>query len=295
MENRFEQNPPEEQQGWGAYATPPPISGQFNKENTNLPPQLSLCARVRDILPHLVENDGDIRPEMAREVYGHLSICSGCAKELDEMQRVVVTLESLPPAEMPMDFSQLIMQRIERPNAPAISREDYRERISALQNTVPFSTEPKAREIRSRIDAPTVTSNVTRSTSRHQVGVTSSRNLQVNSAVGVIQRVIASAVLTAVLVVLVSTSWGRELLGQNVAAARIWLNEISEAVKEVPMLGSLTTYIVGALTQNVKMIEETYRTLGDTAVQGLILDAGLCAAAYYFLAARKSRGPARRI
>src|SRR5438067_387098 len=101
MENRFEHTPPEEQQGWGAYATPPPYPDQQNSYHSELPQGMNLCARVRDMLPSLLENDGEIRPEMAAALYGHLAVCPGCAREFEEMQRVVAVLEALPPAEMP--------------------------------------------------------------------------------------------------------------------------------------------------------------------------------------------------
>ena len=62
MENRFDHTSPEEQQGWGAYATPPPVPGQLNSPRS-LAGQASLCARVREMLPALLENDGEIRPD----------------------------------------------------------------------------------------------------------------------------------------------------------------------------------------------------------------------------------------
>src|SRR5258708_1114651 len=64
MENRFEHSQPEEQ-GWGAYVTPPRYTGPEHTEPSVRRTQTGLCARVVEMLPALLENDGDIRPEMA--------------------------------------------------------------------------------------------------------------------------------------------------------------------------------------------------------------------------------------
>src|SRR5579872_4521143 len=113
MENRFEHLPPEENQGWGAYATPPTPPGQQHNQQASQPSSSALCARVRDSLPYLLENDGEISPQMATALYGHLSVCAGCAREFDEMQQVVHLVETLGQAELPMDFSVRIMRHIQ--------------------------------------------------------------------------------------------------------------------------------------------------------------------------------------
>src|ERR1043165_2965068 len=99
MENRFEQTPPEEQQGRGAYATPPPVSGAQNipaditpqylrhSVTPQLPQDVSLCQRVQEKLPYLLENDGEITPHLAKALYGHLAVCPNCSREFDESQR----------------------------------------------------------------------------------------------------------------------------------------------------------------------------------------------------------------
>src|SRR5438552_1551000 len=129
MENRSEHIPPE--QGWGAYATPPTYpshsayqrpdppgaEAQLNQEST-LPPQANLCAWVREKLEPLLENDDEIRPEMATALYGHLAVCQGCAQAFEQIQKVVAMLEALPPLELPMDYAPLILRRIQAGTGP---------------------------------------------------------------------------------------------------------------------------------------------------------------------------------
>ena len=120
MENRFENTPPEEKQGWGAYATPPPYPGQKSTpEQTNnlpvLPQDLTMCHLVREKLPYLLENtDGDILSvDTVRALYGHLSVCATCSHEFDEHQRIISCLHALPQVQMPMDFTGAIQRRIQ--------------------------------------------------------------------------------------------------------------------------------------------------------------------------------------
>ena len=130
MENRFEHTP--EEQGWKTPLPPRPVAPNGNRPDilSNRTPgqqnavqngfaravaRQSVRLGLRK-LSDLLDNDGSVRPEQAAGIYAHLAICRHCAQEFDEMQRVVALVENLPPAELPRDFSGLIMQRIENPH-----------------------------------------------------------------------------------------------------------------------------------------------------------------------------------
>lgn len=125
MESRSEHSPPE--QGWNAkYYTPEPPGKQANTEaatqdHSASPGTISpLCLRVREGLDELLDNNGSVRPEAASALYGHVAVCPGCAREFEAMQRVVNMLEAMPLAELPADYSRLVMRRIQTGQAPLI-------------------------------------------------------------------------------------------------------------------------------------------------------------------------------
>ncbi len=119
MENRFENTPPEEKQGWGAYATPPPYPGKKSTpEQANnlpvLPHDATMCDRVREKLPFLMENsDGEIAADTSRALYGHLSVCETCSREFDDHHRMASYLDAIPQMQLPMDFTGAIQRRIQ--------------------------------------------------------------------------------------------------------------------------------------------------------------------------------------
>ena len=202
MENRhLENTPPEDQSGWGAYATPPPNSlgsaGNTLSGGQNKAEQMSLCDRVRDLLPALLENDGDIRPEMAATLYGHLSACPGCAQEFNEMQRIVALLESLGPAPMPADYSDLILRRIRTEIGPLT------ERVSPLPSPAASSIFGEA-----AATAPTETERAVAakisSSGLQEEGLVTLPNLRLW------ERLTLTGMFSALLAFLLSTAWGRE-------------------------------------------------------------------------------------
>ena len=281
MENRFEHNPPEERTGWGKYASPPPVFGA-NQEETQYadPIQRNLCVRVREMLPHLLENDGTIRPEMATAVYGHLSLCSHCALEFNEMQRVVAMVEALAPPELTQDFAPLIMLRIQE-NMTAlhegVPKHPFSPASSAVHEEAVLINAQQQAAVR-------VTRGVQQTT--HQTTMTGSL---LESATLTGQRLLASVVLMAVLVVFLSTAWGREALGVSLETAGQWVGQIVGGLKQTPVIGTLTETIYGTLSGMSETLAASYRTLGANAVRGLAIDAALCAAGYYFLVARKQQ------
>ncbi|GEM_PF-2000245 len=310
MENRFDHNQPEEQ-GWGGYVTPPGAPGRNSYRPGSQPLETALCQRVREMLPHLLENDGEIRPEMARQVYGHLSVCTGCAGEFDEMQNVILLMEKMPPAELPQDFSQIIMQRILSPDGPIPQRPPLRVPMNLAdpQNTaaVVRTQETTTRPMRAALGQPQfngalstvkvtpsvgaaqrlTTQNVTPSVIQNVI-----QNVSVqtqSSTLTTVQRLTAASVLTAVMAFLMTTPWGRNALSSDLDALQAWMQQMGDALSRVPVFGRLTAYLFAAMTQMSDSVSETYRTLGATAAKGLTIDIALCACACFFLAARRQR------
>jgi hypothetical protein len=130
MESRSEHSPPEPE--WNAkYYTPQPPGRPTHTEtaaqdSSSAAVSTPLCARVREQLQSLLENDGTVRAEQATALYGHVAVCAECAREFEAMQRVVHMLEAMPLADLPTDYSRLIMRRIQTGQAPA-------KEISAVQ------------------------------------------------------------------------------------------------------------------------------------------------------------------
>jgi hypothetical protein len=126
MENRSEHSPPEQQTWNKKYFTPQapgrPAQTEVVSQDAVIVPDATantaLCARVREQLQSLLENDGSVRPETAAALYGHVAVCADCARELDAMQRVIHMLEAMPLADLPADYSRLIMRRIQTGQAP---------------------------------------------------------------------------------------------------------------------------------------------------------------------------------
>lgn len=283
MENRFEHNPPEERTDWGKYGSPlPPLfpNSEVQQQQYVEPLQRTLCVRVREMLPHLLENDGTIRPEMATAVYGHLSVCPHCSREFEEMQRVVALVEALAPPELTQDFAPLIMQRIQtnmntlhdgvplRPLSPVGSRVGS----ASVHDTAPKQTNTTVKVTR----GIQKTRNTTHSTSL------------LESATLTGQKLLASVVLMTVIVFFLSTAWGREVLGVTVESAAGWIGQIVGGLKSTPLVGPLADAIYGTLAQVGETLASSFRILGANAVRGLAIDAALCAGGYYFLVARRN-------
>jgi len=291
MENRFEHTPPEEKKGWGEYATPPPIPGQYtppgqqqNSKLPNLPHELSMCTRVQDHLPLLLENaDGELSADTVRALYGHLSVCQECSKAFDEHQRLVSLLDAMPTVEMPMDFTGIIQRRIQ---LQAISPQGEAVVAATTASKRAFGSPPV--QDTNTIKQRALTSNLKTVATLKKTSTTSARqNLRVEN--GLMQRLSAGTILTAIMAYFVSTSWGHEMLGQNIAAVRTWLDQVGAVLGRIPVLGRLALLAFTALAQMGDMLGETYRTVGDIAVRGLAMDIGVCIAAYYFLVVRKQR------
>lgn len=239
MENRFHNNPAEGQEGWGAYVSPPVYPQNLGK----------LCVDVRKLLPELLENDGSIRPEMASAIYGHLAICPGCARELDEMQQLAARIDALPQVDLPMDYSELIMHKIQTQTHTIYSAQQAEGGQAAVRQVT--------RAIGTPLQSRTVTETVT------QTGVT------------VWQRLTLGALFSGILTFLLASTWGRQMLGATAATASAWLEQVGDMVARVPVLGGLIGLIVLALSQASQLLSETYQSLGGMALEGLVIDIAL--------------------
>lgn len=72
------------------------------------------CQEIRSLLSKYLEDDLD--PDVKNLVEQHLGSCSGCAKELDALRRVISSLGKLEKVEPPFDFLESIHQRFEGPS-----------------------------------------------------------------------------------------------------------------------------------------------------------------------------------
>jgi hypothetical protein len=287
MENRFEHNPPEERQDWGAYVSPPSYTGPPNSYADAR--QSQLCARVQEMLPSLLENDGEIRPEMASSIYAHLAVCVLCARDFAEMQRVVSMVEAIAPPEMPMDFSVVIMQRIQLEFGPVRSDVPIRPLRAASSaasgEAAPLGNEQK-QEAASLTTAHTVQQTETRAVASE---LETKQTSVMQTATSLWQRLPGVGVLLAVVGFFLITNWGREALGVNAIAASQWLSQLGEVAQEMPLLGSIVALIGTVLAKVSDTLQETYRSQGAMNTLGLTLDFAICAVGYYALMARRER------
>jgi hypothetical protein len=73
--------------------------------------QFSLCIRVRERLPDLLE--GYLDAVVAEAIRAHLAMCFLCSREYHELQRTIMLVETLPFVEANRDYGPAIMAAIE--------------------------------------------------------------------------------------------------------------------------------------------------------------------------------------
>ena len=105
----------------------------------------------------------------------------------------------------------------------------------------------------------------------------------------------AGTIAAAVMGYFVSSNWGREMLGANLATAKAWVAQMAATLEKIPVFGRLALLVFAALAQIGTLLGDTYRNVGDMAVHGLAMDIGVCIAGYYFLVARKQRSMVHRV
>ena len=186
-------------------------------------------------------------------------------------------------AELPMDFSGVVQRRIE---LNAISSSPQAIVTPALgSRSFNAAASNDANAIKKR--ALTVNAAAVSGLKKTQASTTATQTLTAQQSL--MQRLTAGTIVAAVMAFFVSSSWGQEMLGQNLTAVRTWLSQMGQALGKIPLFGSLALLIFGALAQMGDLLGSTYRTVGDMAVRGLAMDIGVCVAAYYFLVVRKQK------
>ena len=181
-------------------------------------------------------------------------------------------MESLPPAEMPQDFSQIIMQRIQT-------------EIGPIYGAAPFPAHaPSLKAAQEAVVAQVATV---------QTAQTATQNSQTYIQMTLWQRLSAVSVLSAMLAFFLSTSWGRQMLGVNLQTAVQWIEQIGETLQRVPGLAWVATLIGVTLAQMSDALKETYQAMGVNAVYALAIEAGCSVALVTFMAARRSRTQAQ--
>jgi len=251
MENRFENIPPEEKLGWGAYATPPPIPGHkpaAEQLNTRpvLPQDLSMCDRVRDKLPNLMENsDGEMSADTVRALYGHLSVCASCSKDFDDQQRIAQYLDAIPMVQMPMDFTGAIQRRIQIQTISPQTQAVVSPATSRAFGTPASSTQNSSSAAigkRSLTSGAAVISTLKKTKTSTTLQIS-----QIES--GLMRRFTSGGITSAIMASFVSSAWGREMLVQNITAVRAWLDQIAAAFGRIPVFGRLALLAFTALAQ----------------------------------------------
>ena len=238
MENRYEPEKQELQplqQEWKHYLPPEEthvaeiiVDKELLEEQTVYPTkqaqQASLCLRVRERLQSLLEEDYEMRPEMAAALYGHLALCHDCAFEFEEMQRVVQLLKSIPMAEIPMDYSKVIMQRI-------IAQEE-----AHTEGTPPHPTRAASSLGFSVISEEVADHRAKRSAVRNHALNSSNQSVFQNEILQKQKRIMATVALSGVFVLLMATRWGRELVGAGLFVLRQWAMQLAGGLRYVPAI-----------------------------------------------------------
>jgi hypothetical protein len=249
-------------------------------------------------LPALLENDGEINPQMASALYGHLSVCPGCAHELDTLQRVIQVVEALEPAELPMDFSARIMQRIQSRPAPAHAASDeavVRPFVASSSASSADATHAETETALSTSLSAGIGKLRRETTSVVGVSLLEEQELLTQTGVRAWERLTLAGLLSTVMTVFLMTTWGGQALVANLSGVLSWLGQVGETLRRVPLLGALFAVMFSALSQVGDLLSDTYRSLGGLAARGLALDVALCAGIYYLFVLRRQRVQMRGI
>lgn len=279
MENRFEHINPEEKQGWGAYATPPPYSS-INPQQRPDGVAVLQCGTVRDNLQPFLENDGTIAPEMWSMINRHLAGCVRCAREYDTLRHLIAVLDALPPAPLPMDYSGIIMRRIQSEMKPYATE--------TPPNPMQAASLPRGGEAAvSADDRPLFRQAVVASGLNagpaavfpQRVGFDIQYGRTARFCGATWERLALAGVLGLLLLAFLSTPWVREMLLANLEQVRSLLRGALLGVERnaVPALGSMLNIGVAALSGLGGALAETFRAMSGLTAQALVMDGVVCA------------------
>ena len=101
------------------------------------------------------------------------------------------------------------------------------------------------------------------------------------------QRLLGSAALSAMFIYLLASDWGRQMLGVNMEAARLWLTQIGEHLEQAPVFGAIVASLSMALAGVNDALSHTFAALGGVAAQTLALELSLGLAACMMIASRR--------
>ena len=237
MENRYEPEKQELQlqQEWKHYLPQEETPAaniieekELLEEQTVYPatqtPQASLCLRVRERLQSLLEEDYEMRPEMAAALYGHLALCHDCAFEFEEMQRVVRLLKTIPMADLPMDYSKVIMQRI-------MAQEEGK-----TEETSPHPTRAASSLVSSVIFEEVAEPSPLVHAQRNETLSLKKRSLFQKETVQAQKKIIVSVAVSGMFVFLLATKWGRDFAEVGFTTFRHWITQFMSGPRPAPAL-----------------------------------------------------------
>lgn len=69
-----------------------------------------VCKKILELLPRFIEND--FTQEEQQEIVSHLKICERCKREYEAMKKLIETLESIPPLNVPSSFKEAVMKKL---------------------------------------------------------------------------------------------------------------------------------------------------------------------------------------
>ncbi|HLJ57010.1 MAG TPA: hypothetical protein VKT77_18360, partial [Chthonomonadaceae bacterium] len=86
---------------------------------------------------------------------------------------------------------------------------------------------------------------------------------------------------------LLVSDWGRQMMGTNVEAARLWLSQIGDHLQQAPIFGVIIAALAAALGSIGDAAARTFSTLNGVAAQTLAIEVSLGLAACFVLSARR--------
>lgn len=227
------------------------------------PEQFSLCQRVRERLPDLVE--GYLDAVAVEAVRAHLAVCFFCQKEYREMQQTIRLIETLPFVEPNRDFAPAVMAAIR-----AESGSFFQTPVVEMETTNPLNVSARPR-----------------STNRHERPYpleTTDADLQAHP----FDRAITAVLLIASMI-WIGVTWGGAALGAQAALIAQWMRQAGEALGAFPLFAPLLAFL-RHLSLGAEGSWEHYRhTITGVSPVAFVLSALLLGLIAWGLWGRRSR------
>ena len=254
-------------------------TGQSGARTTGNTRTASLCIRVREKLQSLIETDPDILPEMAAALHGHLMVCGECSKEYKQLQSMVNLLETIPTAELPMDYSRQIMRRIQ---------------AGIATNPIDTPVMAVAKRNVSLDPSYAVSSLLNGETANHSkltatvalVGRTSNLHRS-----GSFQRFAAAISVAAITAYAMASGWGRQVLETNLEAVRTWFAQCNGVLERSPVAGAVLASIAAGLIGADRAIGHSVSAVGEVTAQTMAAETALILSLLLLISARTRTSP----